>query len=86
MTSFVSRDKFEITGRGTVYVVDLPDELWNAPTAPKLVDEHVWIDGDRYRVRGVEMSGIPWRPGSKALRTVGLLVAAAALTEGGPND
>lgn len=81
MIIFNSRDRFEITGRGTVYVVDLPDELRNAPTAPKLVDEHVLIDGRRYRVRGVEMHGVTWRPGSAATRTIGLLVVDA-LAEG----
>lgn len=72
---FTSRETFQITGRGTVYVCDLPDELWNAPHAPKLSGKQVWIDGYLHTIRGVEMPCIQWRPGAKAFKTVGLLVS-----------
>lgn len=71
---FHARDHFEITGRGTCYVVDLPNDLWNALEAPRLVGAHVFIDGEAFVVRGVEMPAVPWRPGSRAFKTVSLLV------------
>lgn len=72
---FISCDKYQITGRGTVYVVDLPDVLWSAETRPRLSGQVVRIDGVIRTVRGVEMFCIPWSPKTPKLRTVGLLVS-----------
>lgn len=74
---FTCRDQFEIAGRGTVYVVDLPDDLWSAPEPPKLAHQHVRIDTALFRVRGVEMPCVPWRPSSRTFKTVGLLADPA---------
>lgn len=73
---FNSRDSFDIPDRGVVYIVDLPDELWRDSVTPSLylIGRAVWIDGESYRVRGVEMPAIPWKPASPTFKTVGLLV------------
>ncbi len=50
MKKFKSREKLYITGRGTVFAMEaVKDE-----DTPK-VGEEVEIDGDVYKVRGVEM-------------------------------
>lgn len=74
--SFSCLDTFTITGRGTVHVVALPDDLWSAPEAPHLIGQKVRIDGVTHLVRGVEWHCVPWRPRSPTFRNVGLLVEA----------
>lgn len=51
MIELESQDRFKITGRGTVFVVENPGDL---PEPNVLTGGNVKIDGAIYRVRGIE--------------------------------
>lgn len=69
--SFHATDWIEITGRGTVAVIENDDEINPRPLTGKIV----LIDGKEYRVRGVETFRVPdW---SVHRHPFGLLVTPA---------
>ena len=66
---YKSLDKYEIKGRGTVYIVE--NELERGRSNNDLINSEVIIDGVKHKVKGVESFAIPTiRKGD----TIGLLV------------
>ncbi len=72
MKRFVTRETFEIVDRGTVHVVDHPEEYgWPRDLTGDVVE----LDGDQVRVLAIEMPAIAQR--SHWGGNIGLLVEAS---------
>lgn len=74
MREFTSSDSFIIKGRGRVYIItgnQFPEEFWNPN---QLVGELIKINGQEYKVRGVEAYKIHISPEHPYRLGFGILV------------
>lgn len=67
---FTSLGTFQITGRGTVYLVTCPEEH----VYDRLLETGAVIDGVRYSIIGIEKQGFWPYESSKRLGSIGVLV------------
>lgn len=74
LKGLTTTETFEIKGRGSVHIVKLPTEFIEMTDPRTLTGKVVELDKKNCKVRGVETYAMPWRPGSRIMQDVGLLI------------